>query len=302
VSTASAALPSKAKQRRITPALILRSFALDGGPDGAGAAVGPEPPALPSKAKQRRITPALNLHSFALDGEESAPLAPPAPAAPPLPNPPQPLAIAGLARCSTCDWPGRIVATVFLQGCPWRCSYCHNPDLIDPRRPGTIAWEEVAAFLATRRGLLDAVVFSGGEPTRQDLRDTIIEVRDLGFKVGLHTMGAYPRRLANLLPLLDWVGFDVKAAPGAVEAITGAPGSTQAMGTSLRLLLDSGVDYQVRTTWGPGIMTEAEARAAQSWARAQGARDPILQPARPVPQPARPVPHAARPVQPTADT
>src|SRR3954447_23836555 len=77
------------------------------------------------------------------------------------------LAVAGLTPLSTCDWPGQLVATVFLQGCPLACTYCHNPALIDPRVPGTLPWTSVTDLLGRRQGLLDGVVFSGGEPTRQ---------------------------------------------------------------------------------------------------------------------------------------
>jgi pyruvate formate lyase activating enzyme len=191
------------------------------------------------------------------------------------------LAVAGLTRLSSCDWPGQLVATVFLQGCPWDCVYCHNPDLIDPRRPGTIPWDDVLAFLADRRGLLDGLVFSGGEPTRQDLTGAVAQVRALGFKVGLHTMGAYPSRLARLLPLLDWVGFDVKAAPGRLESIVRRPGAGRTMARSLDLLLASGVDHQLRTTWGPGVQTAAEAAAAQDWVSRRGGGQVVLQPVRP---------------------
>jgi pyruvate formate lyase activating enzyme len=169
------------------------------------------------------------------------------------------------------------VATVFLQGCPWDCLYCHNPDLIDPRRPGSVPWGEVLALLERRRGLLDGLVLSGGEPTRQDLTAAVGQVKALGFAVGLHTMGAYPQRLSKLLPLLDWVGFDVKAAPGQVEAITRRPGSSALMARSLGLVLASGVDCQVRTTWGPGALSRSEAEAAQDWARGRGASNLVLQ-------------------------
>jgi pyruvate formate lyase activating enzyme len=194
------------------------------------------------------------------------------------------LAVGGLAKLSTCDWPGKLVATVFLQGCPWNCLYCHNPDLIDCRVPGQLTWEDVVAFLAGRRGLLDAVVFSGGEATRQDLGPAISQVRDLGFSAGLHTSGAYPRRLTELLPLFDWVGFDVKALPSDMAALTGVASAGEAMTTSLQALVASGVDYQVRTTWGPGVpgvSTPGQAAAVVDWARAQGAREVVLQEARP---------------------
>ena len=111
------------------------------------------------------------------------------------------------------------------------------------------------ALLARRHGLLDGLVFSGGEPTRQRaLVAAAAEVRDAGFGVGLHTSGAYPNRLPALLPLVDWVGFDVKAPVRLYRAITRVGGPTtsaDATFASLRLVLDSGVDVQVRTTVDP---------------------------------------------------
>ena len=78
------------------------------------------------------------------------------------------LVIAGLVPMSTVDWPDHLSATVFTQGCPWNCFYCHNQALIPTRTPGAVAWDEVRALLGRRRGLLDGVVFTGGEALRQD--------------------------------------------------------------------------------------------------------------------------------------
>jgi pyruvate formate lyase activating enzyme len=197
------------------------------------------------------------------------------------PRPAGPLAIGGFEPFSTCDWPGMLVATVFCQGCPWDCLYCHNPALISPRAAGRVDWRDIRRLLAARRGLLDGVVFSGGEATRQDLGPAIREVRELGLAVGLHTSGAYPARLGGLLPLVDWVGFDVKSTPDDVTRLTRRPASGAAMAASLRLLLEAGVVHQVRTTWGPGVMSLAQAQAVQAWCRAQGVANPVLQPVRP---------------------
>lgn len=165
------------------------------------------------------------------------------------------LRIGGLTRLSTCDWPGELVATIFTQGCPWRCSYCHNPSLIPAGTAGSVTWSEILAFLERRRGLLDGVVFSGGEPTLQaGLPAAMKDVRALGFGVGLHTGGAYPERLAELLPLVDWVGFDVKADFAGYEVVTGVARSGAKAAESLRRLLASGVAYEVRTTVHPRLM------------------------------------------------
>jgi pyruvate formate lyase activating enzyme len=164
------------------------------------------------------------------------------------------LRVGGLTPLTTIDFPGRLAAVVFLQGCPWRCGYCHNPALIAADAPTSRSWDEVLAFLERRHGLLDGVVFSGGEPTLQaGLADAVAQVRALGFEVGLHTAGMYPQRLAALLPSLDWVGFDVKAPWDLYDAVTGVPASGAKARASLAHLLASGVAHECRTTWHPGL-------------------------------------------------
>lgn len=132
------------------------------------------------------------------------------------------LAIAGLVPLSTVDWPGKLAAVVFLQGCPLACPYCQNEAILDPKVPGAVPWSQVEALLARRVGLLDGVVLTGGEALRQaGVVDAARRVREMGFGVGLHTAGAYPRALAKILPHTDWVGIDVKAMPDDYAAATG---------------------------------------------------------------------------------
>ncbi|WP_347338163.1 anaerobic ribonucleoside-triphosphate reductase activating protein [Chromatium okenii] len=141
---------------------------------------------------------------------------------------------------------------IFCQGCAWRCRYCHNQDLLDPDAESMISWTEIMDFLSQRGELLDAVVFSGGEPTTQQaLAAAMSEVRSLGFKIGLHTNGAYPERLQRLLPLLDWVGLDIKAFPTDYPDITAVTDSGRAAWQSLSVLLNSNVALEVRTTLMP---------------------------------------------------
>ncbi len=165
-----------------------------------------------------------------------------------------PLRVAGLTPLTTIDLPGRLAAVVFLQGCPWHCGYCHNPGLIAPDAAPAMSWLQVRAFLQRRRGLLDGVVFSGGEPTLQaGLGDAVREVRKLGFEVGLHSAGMYPDRLADLLPGLDWIGLDVKAPQPEHDTLTGVPGSADKARASLAHVLRSGIAYECRTTWHAGL-------------------------------------------------
>ncbi|MFD5143617.1 anaerobic ribonucleoside-triphosphate reductase activating protein [Streptomyces sp. NPDC058401] len=192
--------------------------------------------------------------------------------------------IGGWSRLSTCDWPGRLVTTVFCQGCPWRCGYCHNPGLLPARAPAAVSWDEVLGHLARRTGLLDGIVFSGGEPLLQrGLPQAVREARALGLEVGLHTGGAFPRRLTRLLDagLLDWVGFDVKAPPGRYERVTGIGHAAASAERSLRLLLASGVPHQLRTTVDPAHLDPPAMTDLDDWLADLGARPTLRQTMRP---------------------
>ena len=152
------------------------------------------------------------------------------------------LRVGGFEPFSLCDWPGKIVATVFCQGCPWRCPYCHNPALCEADAETDFDFSEILDFLKNRRGLLDGVVFSGGEPTLQKaLRPAIEAVRSLGFQIGLHSAGPYPEQLNAVLPLIDWIGLDFKAPFGAYDRMTATPKSGKRAFASLRHVLASGV-------------------------------------------------------------
>lgn len=192
------------------------------------------------------------------------------------------LALAGLVPFSTVDFPGRLAAVLFTAGCPLNCRYCHNPHLrrhaADPARD----WGATLAWLGRREGLLDAVVFSGGEPTLQPrLADALTEVRDLGFATGLHTAGVLPERLQRVLPLLDWVGLDVKAPFDRYGIITGRAGGGDRARRALDAVLASGIDYELRTTVHPDLLTDEDLVAIGEALRARGVRRWVLQEFRP---------------------
>jgi pyruvate formate lyase activating enzyme len=169
------------------------------------------------------------------------------------------LTIGGVTPLSTLDFPDALAAVIYCQGCPWGCPYCHNAPLREITDQGQRDSASVLAWLEGRRGLLDAVVFSGGEPTLQEgLAETMTAVRALGFKAGLHTTGMFPDALAGVLPLCDWVGLDVKAPRAAYPRITGVDGSGEAAFASLAMLLACGLPFEIRTTWHPGLLDEAE--------------------------------------------
>lgn len=202
---------------------------------------------------------------------------------------PAALCIGGLTPFSAIDYPGKLSAVVFIQGCPWRCGYCHNPQL-QPRSAGVHGWDKVMALLRKRIGMLDAVVFSGGEPTMDPaLPDAMAQARELGMLVGLHTACIYPRRLEQVLPLVDWIGFDVKAPFADYAAVTGIPRSGAVARECMELIIASGVSHECRTTLHPALLTESVAEElareladagvkhyALQCFRAQGCHDPVL--------------------------
>ena len=187
----------------------------------------------------------------------------------------QRLLIGGITPFSTVDWPGKLACVAFLAGCPWRCPYCQNHQL-QHASAATANEQDLFAFLEERRGLLDGVVFSGGEPLAQPaVVDAARQARNMGFEVGLHTCGAYPERLQEMLPYLSWVGLDVKAPWDVYERVTKVAGSGELARRSLEIVLESSVELECRTTWHPALLSpddiatiahDLAARGVRTWA------------------------------------
>lgn len=188
------------------------------------------------------------------------------------------LKVGGVTPFSATDYPGKLAAVVFVQGCPWRCGYCHNPHL-QPRTAGSpLDWASTLARLQRRVGLLDAVVFSGGEPTIDPaLADAMRDVRTLGFGVGLHTAGTSPRRLAEVLPLIDWVGIDIKTPFDRYDGITQMRDSGRHARASAEAVLASGVQHEFRTTVHPGLHSEQDILALATTLSGMGVERYALQ-------------------------
>ena len=150
---------------------------------------------------------------------------------------------------TTVDYPDHIASVIFLQGCPWRCKYCHNSHLQSILPSESLPWEDILNVLRTRRGFVEAVVFGGGEPLIQEtLLDAIHDVKDMGFLVGLHTAGSVPSRLAQVISYVDWVGFDVKYGFKEYPSITNVENSGDLAYESLKIAIASNVDLEVRIT------------------------------------------------------
>lgn len=197
------------------------------------------------------------------------------------PGPAHP-ALAGLTPFSSVDWPGKLVAVLFIGGCPWRCHYCHNPHL--QVRHAHYHWPAVCDWLRSRQNLLDGVVFSGGEPLSEPQLPRMIQtVKAMGFSVALHTAGIYPQRLAAVLPQLDWVGFDFKTHAADYDTLTGRLRSYVPVDLSLSHLLASTCPFECRTTWCPTWLSEADLLPLAQQLAARGVQHYTVQRYRPAP-------------------
>ena len=167
--------------------------------------------------------------------------------------------IGGITPLTTIDFPNHLAAVLYCQGCSWKCSYCHNKHLIPRNIKTDITWQDTMIFLEKRKDFLDGVVLSGGEPLLQKrLPEMCRTIQQIGFKIALHTGGAIPSRLKAILPKLSWVGLDIKGSTSDYEKITGVAGSGDKAFQSLSLLLDSGIDYEVRTTADPKLLNKTD--------------------------------------------
>ena len=188
--------------------------------------------------------------------------------------------ILGLQKLSLVDFPGKVAATVFTGGCNLRCPFCHNAPLVLPGR-GTSALDAggVLDFLASRRGLLDGMVLSGGEPLLQpDAADFLAEVKAMGFSVKLDTNGCHPDALADILDrrLADYVAMDIKNSLEKYPWTVGVPGfDTAPVERSARLLMEGPADYEFRTTLVRPFHEVGDMETIGRWLR--GARRYYLQ-------------------------
>ena len=160
--------------------------------------------------------------------------------------------IAGIQKFSLIDFPEKLSAVLFVQGCNFRCGYCHNRELVLPEYfSSTIPEEDIFKFLQSRTGKLQGVVITGGEPTIfADLIPFIKKIKSLGFSVKLDTNGSNPEVLKEILEnnLVDYIAMDIKAPIGRYKEIIGVEVDTEKIFKSVELIRNSDIDYEFRTT------------------------------------------------------
>lgn len=160
------------------------------------------------------------------------------------------MTIAGLQKTTLLDYPGKVACTVFLSGCNFRCPFCQNSEILTGSGGEQIPEEELFAFLERRRGILDGVCVSGGEPLLGDVAPLLERIKGLGYSVKIDTNGAFPEKLKELYGrgLVDFVAMDIKNSPQKYEKTAGARVDIGKIKESAAFLMESGVGYEFRTT------------------------------------------------------
>ncbi len=160
--------------------------------------------------------------------------------------------IGGLIKFSLIDYPQKVAATIFTQGCNYRCPYCHNADLVLPENfKELIPEDEILDFLNKRKDKLKAVVITGGEPTlHHDLPEFLRKIKELGYSVKLDTNGSNPEMLKILFEqkLVDYIAMDVKAPFEKYDLLTGISADVSVVKESIDLITKSGIEHEFRTT------------------------------------------------------
>lgn len=176
--------------------------------------------------------------------------------------------LAGLQKLTLLDYPGVVACIVFTQGCNLRCPFCHNASLTEKSAENSLSEEEVFDFLKSRRGVLEGVVVTGGEPLiNSDIADFLKKIKELGYLIKLDTNGTNPKLLSKLIEdkLIDYVAMDIKNSPQEYRYATGVDGFVENITQSKELLKTDIIDYEFRTTVVRGIHTRESLLELAKW-------------------------------------
>lgn len=177
--------------------------------------------------------------------------------------------IKGIQKTTLVDYPGKIASIIFVGGCDFRCPFCYNKDLVvNYRNLPTIAEEEVLAFLKKRKKYLEGVVVTGGEPTiYKDLPKFLAKIKKLGLLVKLDTNGSNPKMLEELIKrkLADYVAMDVKSSLEKYKKAAGTDVNLSDIKKSAKIIKNSKIDYEFRTTAVPGLFSKQELEKIGKW-------------------------------------
>ncbi len=169
--------------------------------------------------------------------------------------------VGGMQPLTMIDFPGRLATVIFAQGCNLRCRFCYNRTLLPDRASEMLSWTSIIDFLKDRQGFIEGVVFSGGEPCRQEgFIRALEQVKELGLETALHTNGFYPGPVITALKLrlLNYVAIDFKTSFERYEELTGSSIAEDDFIAMLREIARAGIGHEVRVTVHPDIVDESE--------------------------------------------
>ncbi|MCQ3034765.1 MAG: anaerobic ribonucleoside-triphosphate reductase activating protein [Bacilli bacterium] len=157
----------------------------------------------------------------------------------------------GIEKLSLVDYDEKVACTLFMEGCNFRCPFCHNSQLVNKENNTPIPWEEIKVFLKRRVGVMDAVVITGGEPTLMpDLEEKIKDIKSFGYEVKLDTNGTNPTLIKKLVSegLIDYIAMDIKSSPNTYNDVAGLSVNMAKIKETVGFLLENHIDYEFRTT------------------------------------------------------
>jgi pyruvate formate lyase activating enzyme len=175
--------------------------------------------------------------------------------------------ISGLQKTSLIDYPGKLACIIFLYGCNFRCGFCHNPELVLTPNGIEYSEEEILDFLEKRKKQLDGICITGGEALLTLEKDFVKKIKELGYSVKLDTNGTNPEKLKEFIDdgLVDYIAMDLKASPEKYNLVAGVNVEMDKLEETIKLMVNSGVDYEFRTTVIKRYHDEKELEKMYEW-------------------------------------
>lgn len=175
--------------------------------------------------------------------------------------------IRGIEKTTLVDYPDKIACTIFLFGCNFKCGFCHNPELVVKDTNPEISEKEILSFLKKRKGKLEGVCITGGEPLLTIKTDFLKKIKELGYLIKIDTNGTSPNKLKELIEkkLIDYIAIDIKSSRKSYEKTIGTKTDLKKIEKSIKIICNSNLDYELRTTVVPGIHNKKEIENLGIW-------------------------------------
>lgn len=175
--------------------------------------------------------------------------------------------IIGLQKLTLIDYPEKVACTIFLHGCNFRCGFCHNPELVLEAPKVFISQTEVLSFLEKRKKYLDAICITGGEPLMSLDKEFLKKIKSLGYLIKIDTNGSFPEQLREILNLglVDYIAMDIKSSRENYNWVTNSGIDLELIEETIKIIFESGIEYEFRTTVVPGIHNDDEIIKIGQW-------------------------------------